>query len=143
MFLSVNVNAIPVQAQRQPLLVDLKINVMKNAILIIGLMFALISCGKSEDWMLQWYPRGDTDYGELTPGFSSLDMCRRAGAGKTIAALGGLATMVTPDGLMTIPPAKAPYFECMKECRPMREGGYLLQCGQIEAFKGEAAINPH
>ncbi|MFA4893938.1 hypothetical protein [Brevundimonas sp.] len=111
--------------------------------MILGVMFALTSCGKSDGWMLQWYPRADTDYGELTPGFGSLEMCRRAGAGKTIAALGGLATMVTPDGQMTIPSENAPYFECMKGCRPIREGGYLLQCGQIEEFKGAAAVTPH
>lgn len=93
--------------------------------------------------MLQWYPRADTDYGDLTPGFASLEMCRRAGAGKTIAALGGLAKMVTPDGQMTIPSDNPPWFECMKGCRPMREGSYLLKCGQIEEFKGQAAITPH
>ncbi len=116
---------------------------MKRAVLAILATFALSSCGQANGWMLQWYPRGDTDYGDLTPGFSSLEMCRRAGAGKTIAALGGLATMVTPDGRMKIPSDNPPWFECMKSCRPMREGGYLLQCSQIEEFKGEAAIDPH
>ena len=93
--------------------------------------------------MLQWYPRADTDYGDLTPGFTSLEMCRRAGAGKTIASLGGLATMVRTDGQMVFPRNDPPWFECMKDCRPQREGSYLLQCDQIEEFKGEAAITPH
>ncbi|MBU1346280.1 MAG: hypothetical protein KKA16_04935 [Alphaproteobacteria bacterium] len=105
-------------------------------------MSALTSCSYSDGWMLQWYPRADIEYGELTPGFVSLEMCRRAGAGKTIAAVGGLATMATADGRMTISPDDPPWFECMKGCRPQREGSYLLQCGRIEQFKGEAAINP-
>ena len=116
---------------------------MKKSLFVLAAMSALTSCSQSEGWMLQWYPRAGTDYGELTPGFASLEMCRRAGAGKTIAALGGLAALFTADDRITIPSGDAPWFECMKSCRPYREGSYLLRCGQIEEFKGEAAINPH
>lgn len=116
---------------------------MRKSILALAATFALTSCDRSEGWMLQWYPRTDTDYGDLTPGFSSLEMCRRAGAGKTIAALGGLATIVTGAGQVVIPRSDPPWFECMRECRPYREGSYLLQCDQIEEFKGEAAVTPH
>jgi len=116
---------------------------MRKSVLALAAAFALTSCGQSEGWFLQWYPRADTDYGDLTPGFSSLEMCRRAGAGKTIAALGGLATMVTAEGQMVIPRNDPPWFECMKGCRPHRKGSYLLQCDRIEEFKGEAAIIPH
>lgn len=116
---------------------------MGKSLLALAAIFILTSCGQAGRWMLQWYPRTDTDYGDLTPGFASLEMCRRAGAGKTIAALGGLANMATPNGPMKIPSDNPPWFECMKGCRPMREGSYLLQCDQIEEFKGEAAVTPH
>lgn len=122
---------------------------MKLSLPIAISLILLTGCGDGEppeqgDYMLQWYARAGTDYGDLTPGFKSLSMCRRAGSGKTIAAYGGLNTILIPETAMVrVPREDGPWFECLSKCRPMSEGSYLLVCKHVVEFRGIDSISPH
>lgn len=122
---------------------------MKIALPFVAGLLLLMGCGSGHpperaDYMLQWYPRASSDYGELVPGFKSLAMCRRAGSGQTIAAYGGLVAILTPDGSQVrLPREDGPWFECMTKCRPHMEGSYLLVCEHIVEFRGIDTLSPH
>jgi hypothetical protein len=118
-------------------------------IALVAAALVLAGCGNGEpperaDYMLQWYPRASSDYGELVPGFKSLAMCRRAGSGKTIAEYGGLVAILAPGGSeVRLPRDDGPWFECMTKCRPHMEGSYLLVCQDIVEFRGIDTLSPH
>lgn len=121
---------------------------MKLALPFIAGLLLLTGCGGGDpperaDYMLQWYPRASSDYGELVPGFKSLAMCRRAGSGKTIASYGGLVAILSPEGTQVrLPRENGPWFECMSACRPHSEGSYLLVCKHIVEVRGIDTLSP-
>lgn len=93
------------------------------------------------DYTLQWYPDGSTDYGPLTPGFKTLSMCRRAGAGATWRSLTDRG--LTNGSSSTAKPEEQPWFECMSSCRPHMPNSYLLVCKYVAEFRGERALYPN
>ena len=95
------------------------------------------------DYMLQWYPKPGTDYGDLVPGFRSLSMCRRAGAGKTLAVLYGREEIAIAPGGPVAATENQPWFECLSKCRPYRKGSYLLVCKHVASFQGFEALRPY
>jgi hypothetical protein len=121
---------------------------MKRIARVAAALLLLTGCGNGEpperaDYMLQWYPRASSDYGELVPGFKSLAMCRRAGSGKTIASYGGLVAILTPEGSQVrLPREDGPWFECMSNCRPHMDGSYLLVCKHIVEVRGIETLSP-
>jgi len=100
------------------------------------------SSAQRADYMLQWYPRPGTDYGDLVPGFKTLAMCRHAGSGKTLA---DLTKRDQINWFADGPAAKSndqPWFECQTGCRPHTDGSYLLVCEEIVSFRGSDALRP-
>lgn len=114
---------------------------------LVGLCISVVACSgdsppEKADYMLQWYARSGTDYGDLIPGFKTLAMCRRAGAGKTIAELSEQQQL---EWLADGPAAKSdnqPWFECQTGCRPHISNSYLLVCDHIASFQGSDALRP-
>lgn len=117
--------------------------------LVFALAIVLTGCTGGDDgpaperadYMLHWYARKGTDYGDIVPGFKTLAMCRRAGASKTIASFGEQPIWTATGPAM--PEGATPWFECLSECRPHIEGGYLLVCKHIASFERAEALSPH
>lgn len=111
--------------------------------LLLAAAAVLSGCSSSDaeprgPFTLSWYPRNDTDYGDIIPGFDSMAMCRRAGASKTMAYL------IQRHGYQQNYSAieQPPWFECSTGCRPHMEGSFLAVCATITEFRGEAARLP-
>lgn len=116
--------------------------------LIFAVALAVTGCSDNDrlppenaDHTLQWYARKGTDYGDIVPGFTTLAMCRRAGASKTIASFGEQPIWTATGPAM--PEGATPWFECLSECHPHTEGSYLVVCKHIASFEGTDALSPH
>lgn len=120
---------------------------MQRRLLVLGMLaLALGSCSSDPparaDYMLQWYPRQGTDYGDLVPGFKSLEMCRIAGARKSLSLAWGRGQMTVDGSRMVYTGDSQPWFECLSDCRPLREGSGTLVCKHVVPYQDEAAFYP-
>ena len=112
----------------------------------LAVLVAVSACSGDDpprqgDYTLSWYPYEGTDYGSTIPGFRTLAMCRRAGAGMTIAKqLDRYGVSVDFD---YSDEPKQPWFECGTNCRPYTEGGFMIVCAKIAEYHSREATVPH
>lgn len=103
---------------------------------------AIAACGQAPapGYSLQWYNEAGTDAAELTPGFQTLEMCRRAGSGKTWSSYNEQTRVafMTGEGADD----RGTWFECLKDCRTHKPGSYLLVCKEVHEFRGSEARTP-
>ena len=94
------------------------------AVLVIGVTGG---CSKSEhppargEYSLDWHPKSGTDYGNIVPGFKTLQMCRAAGSSLTHAY----------SRIEGGEPADGAWFDCGTNCRTVNDQSITQVCDQI------------